>query len=96
MQLCRGRGDWTSPERDEADQPLRREAFAGEKYNDTPASYGDTGEDMRHIRMYDNSFARGIAISVLCTRRCRITRIALSSNHIYKGPYFPVQDSYTA
>lgn len=38
MQLCGGgggRGDWTSPERDEADQAIRREALAGEKYNDS-------------------------------------------------------------
>lgn len=38
MQLCGGgggRGDWTSPERDEADQAIRREALAGENYNES-------------------------------------------------------------
>ena len=43
MQQCGGgggRGDWTSPERDEADQAIRREALAGEKYNDSVVRTG--------------------------------------------------------
>lgn len=55
--------------------------------------------------MHENNFARGIAIFVpnwytqMSYHTCRVTQtnhLIIKPHLICKGPYFPLQDSYTA